>query len=113
MTLTDTKTNCLTAVLLENKTLGYPLVGQHVGGGIHVPMPPTWDGIGVVPPGWTAYSEADVAPDGKGAFATKLDTGFTTETVASTDKLTVQEKTTATTLLSKATPSVTEGAATK
>lgn len=102
MTLTDTKTNCLTAVVLENKVLGFPLVGVHVGGGIHVDMPATWDGNGLVPPGWTAYSDANVAPDGKGAFVTKLDDGFTTTTVAASPVLSVNEKTTATTLLNKA-----------
>ena len=102
MTLTDTKTNCQTAVTLENKVLGFPLVGRHIGGGVHVPMPPTWDGTGPVPPGWTAYSDADVAPDGKGAFVTTLDDGFTTATVAASSVLSPAEKTTATTLLTKA-----------
>lgn len=32
---------------------GYPKIGSHIGGGIHVNMPPTWDGTGATPPGWT------------------------------------------------------------
>lgn len=36
-----------------DKALGFPRVGSHVGGGIHVPMPQTWDGQGATPPGWT------------------------------------------------------------
>ena len=32
---------------------GYPRIGSHVGTGLHVTMPPTWDGTGVTPPGWT------------------------------------------------------------
>lgn len=35
------------------KALGLPKVGSHVGPGTHVNMPPTWDGTGQVPPGWT------------------------------------------------------------
>ncbi len=38
---------------IVSKALGYPRVGQHVGGGLHVNMPPTWDGQGATPPGWT------------------------------------------------------------
>jgi hypothetical protein len=36
-----------------DKALGFPKAGQHVGSGIHVPMPQTWDGQGPTPPGWT------------------------------------------------------------
>lgn len=108
MTLTDTKTNCLTAVALENKALGYPLKGVHVGGGIHVPMPEQWDGTGTAPPGWTvANQETDVAPDAKTAnWTVKLDDSFMTDVVSTSTKLTTQEKTTAATLLSKATATV-------
>ncbi len=38
---------------IVNKALGYPKIGTRLGGGIHVPMPPTWDGQGATPPGWT------------------------------------------------------------
>lgn len=39
--------------LIVSKALGYPIVGTHVGGGLHVSMPATWDGQGACPPGWT------------------------------------------------------------
>lgn len=100
-TLTDTKATLQTAVALENKTLGYPLKGVHVGPGPHVPMPATWDGVGPVPPGWTAYSDKDIVPDTKGAYTTTLDDSFTAEKVAASTTLTPADKTAASTLLSK------------
>lgn len=39
--------------IIVNKALGFPRVGNHVGGGLHVNMPPTWDGQGACPQGWT------------------------------------------------------------
>lgn len=42
-----------------NKALGYPKIGTHVGGGVHVPMPLTWDGQGNCPPGWTKQRQAN------------------------------------------------------
>jgi hypothetical protein len=39
--------------LTLDKALGLPLPGKHVGGGLHVAMPATWDGSGATPPGWT------------------------------------------------------------
>lgn len=41
-----------------DKALGFPRSGRHVGGGIHVPMPDTWDGQGPTPPGWTKNATA-------------------------------------------------------
>jgi hypothetical protein len=41
-----------------DKLLAYPKRGTHVGGGLHVPMPASWDGIGAVPIGWTSYRGA-------------------------------------------------------
>lgn len=41
-----------------NAALGYPKKGSHIGGGIHVNMPPTWDGTGPTPPGWTSKHQA-------------------------------------------------------
>lgn len=41
-------------VTLCNLALGIPKVGSHVGNGIHVNMPPTWNGTGNPPPGWTS-----------------------------------------------------------
>lgn len=38
-----------------DKAYGYPRKGVHVGGGIHVDMPDTWDGTGATPPGWSKH----------------------------------------------------------
>lgn len=43
------------AVAIRDKLVPAPNVGAHVGGGQHVGMPPSWDGIGRLPPGWTGY----------------------------------------------------------
>lgn len=48
-----TEAACRTTNALVSKALVYPQVGSHVGGGLHVNMPPTWDGQGATPPGWT------------------------------------------------------------
>ena len=45
--------NAIATIL--DKAWQLPVRGTHVGGGIHVPMPETWDGNGTVPPGWTSY----------------------------------------------------------
>lgn len=39
--------------LIVSKAMGHPKVGTHVGGGVHVNMPATWNGSGPTPPGWT------------------------------------------------------------
>ena len=45
-------------------------IGTHIGGGRHVDMPDTWDGIGQVPPGWSGYmgevEEFDTGDDSTG-----------------------------------------------
>lgn len=45
--------NALAGVL--DRAWSQPAIGVHVGGGIHVSMPATWDGNGPVPPGWTSH----------------------------------------------------------
>ncbi|HET7088704.1 MAG TPA: hypothetical protein VFL17_08655, partial [Anaerolineae bacterium] len=40
-------------LVIMNKALMYPKIGTHVGGGLHVVMPPAYDGLGACPPGWT------------------------------------------------------------
>jgi hypothetical protein len=42
--------------LIVDKALAHPKVGSHVGSGRHVNMPPTWDGQGACPPGWTQHA---------------------------------------------------------
>jgi hypothetical protein len=37
---------------------GWPQPGVRVGGGGHVTMPPTWNGQGATPPGWTKRQDA-------------------------------------------------------
>ncbi len=57
----------------QDKLLGYPSAGAHVGGGIHVEMPDTWDGVGKPPPGWSSYSESSVAHPTLPQFAAIID----------------------------------------
>jgi len=40
------------------KCTGHPKIGSHIGGGLHVSMPPSWDGQGGCPPGWTKQPTA-------------------------------------------------------
>lgn len=44
---------------IVSKALAYPKPGAHVGGGIHVNMPATWDGQGATPIGWTKQPVAN------------------------------------------------------
>ena len=46
-------------VAIINKALGYPKRGSHIGGGVHVTMPASWDGSGATPPGWTKQATAN------------------------------------------------------
>ena len=48
-----------TLVAIINKAMGYPKKSTHVGGGIHVVQPATWDGTGATPPGWTKNATAN------------------------------------------------------
>lgn len=57
----------------QDKLLGYPLVGVHIGGGRHVDMPATWDGSGDVPPGWTSYKGSTRQHPTLAQWATPLD----------------------------------------
>lgn len=69
----------LTALLAANtegtqdKLLGYPVAGVHVGGGRHVDMPASWDGSGAVPPGWTSYKGSSRQHPTLSQWATPLD----------------------------------------
>lgn len=104
---TGTKTDCEAIKAARDKLLGPPVRGIHCGGGIHAPMPATWDGTGKVPPGWTGY-------DGPEETAQKdvwrVDPGGPEATAALADsrasRLTVQEKTLLQNALSVATETV-------
>ncbi len=54
---TEAANDALNAVV--SKALALPAVGAHVGGGVHVAMPPSWDGQGATPPGWTKQAVAN------------------------------------------------------
>lgn len=51
-----TLAEALELLRIADKALALPAPGAHVGDGLHVPMPPTWDGSGATPPGWTKES---------------------------------------------------------
>ena len=57
----------------QDKLLGYPLAGVHVGGGRHVDMPASWDGNGAVPIGWTSYKGSSRQHPTLPQWATTLD----------------------------------------
>jgi hypothetical protein len=46
-------------VVIVDLAAGMPAIGVHIGGGIHVNMPPTWDAQGATPPGWTKHLETN------------------------------------------------------
>jgi hypothetical protein len=91
---TGTRADCETIRASRVKLIGPPTKGVRVGGGIHVPMPATWDGAGDVAIGWTGYqgekleagSTWSVDPGGNECDAAL-------KTVDADTKLTVQEKT--------------------
>ncbi len=58
---------------LQDKLLGLPLKGTRVGGGIHVPMPDSWNGSGAVPPGWTSYLGSTRKHPTNSQWATPID----------------------------------------
>lgn len=39
----------------RDAAIGPPVRGVHIGEGIHVSMPETWDGAGAVPLGWSGF----------------------------------------------------------
>jgi len=51
--------SCDALLAILDKAQGLPVIGTHVGGGIHVNMPPTWDGTGATPPGWTKHATSE------------------------------------------------------
>lgn len=53
--VSTTQAAAQTVEQLQDKLLGFPAKGTHIGGGVHVPMPDAWDTVGAVPPGWTSY----------------------------------------------------------
>ncbi len=56
-----------------NVSRDMPLRGTRVGGGIHVPMPATWDGSGAVPLGWTVATDVIENPERDGRFAVDVE----------------------------------------
>ncbi len=54
---TEASNDALNAIV--SKALGYPVIGVNIGNGPHVAMPPTWNGSGQCPPGWTKQAIAN------------------------------------------------------
>jgi hypothetical protein len=61
----------------QDKLLAYPKRGVHINGGIHGPMPDTWDGVGPVPPGWTSYLGSSVKHPTLPTWSTPIETDAT------------------------------------
>jgi hypothetical protein len=53
---TEASADALSATV--DQIYGWPQPGVRVGGGGHVAMPPTWNGVGATPPGWTRRQDA-------------------------------------------------------
>lgn len=81
--------------VIIDKALGFPRAGTRVGGGIHVPMPETWDGQGPTPPGWTKRATVPWVVDATDA-AVPLSDAMATELqrAGAQVRLTVQERAT-------------------
>lgn len=62
---TEAQMDALRATI--DKALAYPLRGTQVGGGVHVAMPPAWDGTGPTPPGWTKSASVPWVTDANSA----------------------------------------------
>lgn len=56
-----------------SKMSGYPTPGAHAGGGRHVANPPSWDGTGKCPEGWTQHQNAVLANADAVTFAAVVD----------------------------------------
>ena len=54
--IVTTRSEATSVAQTQDKLLAYPQKGARAGGGIHVPMPDTWDGTGAVPPGWSSHT---------------------------------------------------------
>jgi hypothetical protein len=79
---------------LEDKLLSLPAKGVHVGRGIHVPMPASWDGNGKPPMGWTSYRTSTIKHPTLSQWATPMDAKVSTALVGpDASKLTAAEKT--------------------
>jgi hypothetical protein len=79
---------------LEDKLLSLPAKGVHVGRGIHVPMPASWDGNGKPPMGWTSYRTSTIKHPTLSQWATPMDAKVSTALAGpDASKLTAGEKT--------------------
>jgi hypothetical protein len=99
-----TQSDCSAVSAARDKLLGPPVKGVHVGGGIHVAMPESWNGDGDVPLGWTGYQ----GPKQEGQqWSVDPGNGQTDAALKTTaaDVLTVQEKTLLQTAVATATVS--------
>lgn len=56
---TGTEADCDALVAIIQKALAYPLVGTPIGAGSNATIPPTWNGLGITPTGWTRQRVAN------------------------------------------------------
>jgi hypothetical protein len=105
--VTGTRTYCDNVAAARDKLLGPPVRGIQCGGGVHAPMPQTWDRVGKVPPGWTGYDGPIENSGNRGTWA--VDPGGPETTQALADARASRVNTTERTLLTTAvTNAVTE-----
>ena len=80
--------------VVQDRLLGYPLRGTPVTGGIHGPIPETWDGNGAVPPGWSSYRGSSRKHPTLSQWATPVDPDATAAMAnGRRARLTAQEQT--------------------
>jgi len=102
--ITTDKNAALELEQLQDKLLGYPLKGTHVGKGPHVLMQESWTGVGSVPAGWSSYRNSSIEhPVTKGTWATPIDAKDSAALVVDT-KLTTGEKATLSAAVATAAP---------
>lgn len=85
-------------IIIMDKALSFPAAGVHIGEGIHVNMPESWDGTGEVPEGWTLTTTIILTEEDAVAF--KISDNIKAELLKSdrqsklteTEKLNLNEK---------------------
>ncbi len=91
--IADTQANCEVIAILVEKGLGGAVRGVPVGAWtVPNPMPPSWDGTGATPPGWSRPRSPVYAQDASTAWLPMQDGEFSA--VASSGLLTGPEKAT-------------------
>lgn len=88
----NAQVNAAAVQTAQDKLLGYPRAGTHVGRGRHVTMPGSWDGQGEAPPGWTATQAIVEQHPVRAEWAVELHADLSGELTRSGARLTAAER---------------------